>query len=137
MLYRMAQPDPRWFAPRTDMEFVRALRPLCRSGDVLFAPPSVGVFAYGLTACRAFLAHPVDPGYETRYAELQRFSSMSKDERAALLDAYRITHLALPADAGPRPEIWLGPGTSFERRLVVPGRPGWSLYTREGSSVAP
>lgn len=136
-LYRMSKPDPRWFVARTDMEFVRALRPHCRAGDVLFAPPSVGIFVYGLTACRAFLAHHVDPGYEERYAELQGFAALTPERRAALLDAHRITHIALPGDAGPKPLLWLGPGTSFARRLVIPGRPGWSLYTREAAPAAP
>jgi hypothetical protein len=125
-------PDPRWFAPRPDLALARALRPICREGDVFFGPPSAGVFVYGLTACRAFVSHPIDPGYQAKMAELQRFSGLAPDQRAALLDRYAVTHFASPGEGQDRPVAWLGEATRFRLRFSVPGRPGWSLYTRGG-----
>lgn len=137
MLRFVARPNPLWFVPRGDVEFVRALRPTCRPGDVLFAPPSIGILAYGLTSCRAFLSHEIDPGYREKFEELRRFSSLGQRERTVLLDSYRITHLLLPGDAGPRPTAWLGADTVFRRTAVVAGGPVWSLYLREPGAASP
>jgi len=129
--------DPRWLVPRGDMELVEAMRPTCRSGDVLFAPASVGIFAYGLTACRAILSHKVDPGYERRLAQVRGFGALPPEERAALLDTYGVTHFLAPGDAGPRPVAWLGEATSFRRCLAVTTGPAWSLYVRERGTPPP
>jgi hypothetical protein len=130
-LHFVMTPNPLWLVPRADMELVRALRPTCRSGDVLFAPEAVGVLAYGLTACRAVLSHKVDPGYEERLAQMRSFGALPPRDRAALLDAYLITHFLAPGDAGPKPVAWLGEATAFRRCLVVTDGPVWSLYVRE------
>jgi hypothetical protein len=124
-------PNPLWLVPRGDMDLVRALRPTCRSGDVLFAPASVGILAYGLTACRAILTHKVDPDYDRKFAQVQAFAGLSPSERAALLDTYRVTHFLAPGDAGPKPVAWLGEGTPFRRCLSVTTGPAWSLYVRD------
>ncbi len=137
LLRFVTRPNPLWFVPRSDAEFVRALRPTCRPGDVLFAPPSIGILAYGLTSCRAFLSHPIDPAYQEKTAELGRFALLPPRERAAFLDAYRITHLLLPGDAGPVPVVWLGADTVFRRTAVVTGGPDWSLYVREPAAASP
>jgi hypothetical protein len=128
--------NPLWLVPRGDMELVRAMRPTCRSGDVLFAPASVGILAYGLTACRAILSHEVDPGYERRLAQVRGFGALPPGERAALLDAYQVTHFLAPGDAGPTPVAWLGEATAFRRCLVVAAGPVWSLYVREPEAPA-
>lgn len=131
------RPNPLWFVPRGDMELARALRPTCRAGDVLFAPASVGILAYGLTACRAILSHEVDPGYAKRLEELQGFGALRVRERAALLDSHRVTHFLAPGDAGEKPVVWLGETTPFRRRLVVTAGPVWSLYTRGREDIPP
>ena len=131
------RPNPLWLVPRGDMELVRALRPTCRPGDVLFAPASVGILAYGLTSCRAIVSHAVDPDYERKLAEVRGFAGLPPAERTALLDRYRISHFLAPGDAGPRPVAWLGEGTPFRRCLVVTSGPAWSLYIREGSDRLP
>ena len=104
---------------------------------MLFAPPSIGILAYGLTPCRAFLSHEIDPEYQEKLAELGRFSSLRRRERAAFLDAHRITHLLLPGDAGTRPIAWLGAETVFRRAAVVTGGPVWSLYLRAPEPTGP
>jgi hypothetical protein len=131
LLVVVARPAPEWFVPSEDMAIVRALRASCRPGDVVFAPPSIGVFAYGLTPCRAYVSHRIDPRYEEKLAELQGFAALPPEGRAALLDARRITHLVLPGDAGPEPVAWLGPGGRFRRSVVAAGSArAWSLYDR-------
>ncbi len=137
LLRFVAQSRSLWFVPREEMLLVRELRAACRPGDVLFAPPSVGLLAYGLTPCRAFLSHPVDPGYREKLEELKRFSTVTPGERRALLDSYRVTHLLLPGDAGPRPVAWLGEDTAFNRSAVVAGGTVWSLYLRGQRGVSP
>ena len=123
-------PNTLWLAPRENMEIVEALESECHPGDILMAPPSLGVFAYGLTACRAYASHPIAPDYERRRDDIQRFSGASPRERLAFLDEARVRHLILPGDAGPIPVAWLGPAAPFQR-VAVAGSPGrWSLYER-------
>jgi hypothetical protein len=132
----VTKPNSWWFVPREDMAVVRALRTMCRPGDIVFAPASIGVLAYGLTPCRAFVAHGIDPRYREKVEAVQKFGSLSPEERAAFLDAQRITHLVLPGDAGPRPVEWLGAGTAFGRHAVVAGGQVLSLYVRTPPSPA-
>jgi hypothetical protein len=123
-------PNTLWLTPRENLEIVEALKPQCRTGDVLMAPPTIGLFAYGLTACRAYASHPIAPDYERRREEIQRFSVASPSERLAFLDLAHIRHLVLPGDAGPTAEAWLGPGSPYRRAAVI-GSPGrLSLYVR-------
>jgi hypothetical protein len=126
----LSEPRPLWLVPRAEMDLARALRPACRPGDVLFAPPTLGLLTYGLTPCRAFLSHRVDPGYEERLGELRAFSTLRAEERSALLDRYRITHLVLPGQPGPAPSDWLGGDTPFRRSEIAAGTPLWTLYVR-------
>jgi hypothetical protein len=126
----VATPNPWWFVPQEEMALVRSLRATCRAGDIVFAPPSFGLLAYGLTACRAYVAHTIDPSYGEKVGDVERFSSLTAPERATFLDTHRISHLVLPGDAGPRPVTWLGERTPFERRAVAAGRQVLSLYVR-------
>jgi hypothetical protein len=137
LLRFVSQPNPLWLVPRPDMELARALRAVCRPGDVLFAPPSLGLLTYGLSGCRAFLSHRVDPDYGRRLDELRAFAERGVPGRAELLDRYHITHLVLPEDAGPTPTAWLGEDTPFRRSAVRAGAPRWTLYIRERAGAAP
>ncbi len=123
-------PNAHWLTARENMEIVAALEPQCRAGDIVMAPPAIGLLAYGLTACRAFVSHPIAPDYEARLEAIQKFSDGSPAERLAFLDRVHIRHLILPGDAGPTPVAWLGPDAPFQRVAVV-GSPGrLSLYVR-------
>ena len=126
----VSTPQAYWFATRGDLAAVEALRPACRPGDVLFSPPSMGLYATGLTACRAFVSHRVAPTYERHLQLAQRFGGMAPAERTALLDAYKVRLLVLPGDAGPRPTAWLGTDTQFARRGLVDGPPQFGIYER-------
>jgi hypothetical protein len=131
-LWIVLQPNPYWLAPQRDLQVVRALRAVCRPGDVLFAPPGVGLFAFGLTACRSFVSHPVAPDHARRIALLEHFSRMSTAERRALLDTYGVAHLVLPGDAGEAAEGWLGAASGFARVSGSQEPGGFSIYTRGG-----
>jgi hypothetical protein len=123
----LLSPAPLWFMPLPNVELVHALRERCRAQDIVFAPPEIGLLAYGLTPCQAFVSHPIAPDYQQRLEELARFARAPAPERLALLRASGITVLVLPGDAGPTPAIWLGPDSGFVREAVVAGG-HFSLY---------
>jgi hypothetical protein len=130
----MLTPDPNWFVPRERLATGLALRDLCRPGDRVLAPPDIGLYALGLSACHAFVSHPAAPDYGPRLAETRAFyEEMSPVARAALLDRHGVTLVVLPGEAGPRPVAWLGDGTPFRaaarvgeapHRITVYARPG-------------
>jgi hypothetical protein len=123
----VSRPNPLWLTDRATLEVVQALRAACRPGDVVMAPPEIGLFAYGLTACRALVSHPIAPDHQDRLADLGRFGSGPPEERRRILDERHIRHLVLPGDAGPSPVEWLGPDSAFQRVAKVGA---WSLYSR-------
>ena len=79
------------------------------------APPGIGLLAYGLTPCRAYVSHAIAPDFEARLEEVRHFEVASPAERLAFLDRARVRHLILPGDAGPSPVSWLGPNSPFVR----------------------
>jgi len=130
-------PSPLWLTPRENLEIVTALKPRCRGGDILMAPLPIGLFATGLTPCRAVLSHAIAPDYEARLEETRRFSSVSPADRLAILDRIHVSHLILPGDAGPSPVAWLGPNAPFERTAVVGSPARLSLYERHPVPLEP
>ena len=86
----------------------------------VFAPPDIGLFTIALTACRAYVSHPVVPDYAERVARAQEFYGVSEPaRRAALLDQACARHVVLPGPAQQRPVEWLGPETEFARSALV------------------
>jgi hypothetical protein len=124
--------DPNWFVPRVRMAAALALRGTCRPGDLVLAPPDIGLYAIGLSACHAYVSHPAGPGYASRVAEVRAFyASDSPAVRRALLDRHRVTHLVLPGDAGLRPVGWLGADTAFRAvARVGVGPDAITVYSR-------
>jgi hypothetical protein len=115
--------DPNWFVPSERLAAGFALRDLCRPGDLVLAPPDIGLYAIGLSACHAFVSHPAAPEHGPRLAQARAFYEvMSPADRSALLERHGVTHVVVPGDAGPRPVPWLGRGTSFQAAARV-GRP--------------
>jgi len=108
-------PNPHWLTARENFEIIAALKPDCRVGDIVMAPPNLGLFVHGLTACRAYVSHPIAPDYEARLQEVRRFATASASERLAILEKAHIRHLILPGDPGPSPLAWLGPESPFRR----------------------
>jgi hypothetical protein len=124
--------DPNWFVPRERLAAGLALRGQCRPGDRVLAPPDIGLYALGLSACHAFVSHPAAPDYTERLAEARVFYAGSPPaDRSRLLDRHGLTHVVLPGDAGPRPVAWLGPDTPFREVARVGQGPGLiAIYAR-------
>jgi hypothetical protein len=124
--------DPNWFVPRERMATAEILRDDCRAGDLVLAPPDIGLYAIGLSRCDAVLAHPAVPGYEARLAAARAFyASRSPDSRSAFLDQQGVTHLVLPGSPGWRPVGWLGEGTLFRAVARVGAGPNaMTVYAR-------
>jgi hypothetical protein len=131
--------NPYWFVPSERMEIARALRPQCRPGDRLLSPPDIGLYASGLTACGAYVAHPATAGFEERAAEVRDFYSREDPgARAALLDRHCLSHVVLPGETGDVPAAWLGPETPFRRVAVAGGGTGTvEAHARAGGPVCP
>jgi len=114
--------DPNWFVPRERLAAGLALRGQCRPGDRVLAPPDIGLYVHGLTACGAFVSHPAAPDYAEHLAQTRAFyEEASPAARAEMLDRQHLTHLVLPWYAGPRPAAWLGEDTTF-RAVAQVGR---------------
>jgi hypothetical protein len=126
----VSKPRSLWLTGRESMDLVAALRPRCQKGDIVFAPPEVGIYAYGLTACRAVVSHHISPDHTTRVAELRRFGPASPAERSRILDALRVRWLVLPGDGGEVPARTLGEATPFRREAVFGAPTRLSLYRR-------
>jgi hypothetical protein len=124
--------DLNWYVPRERMAAALALRGLCGPGDLVLGPPDVGLYAVGLSRCHALLAHPAASDYAARLAEARGFyGAWGPRERSAWLDRRGVTHLVLPADAGPLPAAWLGPDTPFRLAARVgAGAAGLGIYAR-------
>jgi hypothetical protein len=128
-------PNPHWLTPRENLAIVAALEPACRAGDIVMAPPSIGIFVHGLTACRSYVSHSIAPDYEARLEEIRKFSLGSPAERLSFLDRTHVRHLILPGDEGPSPVAWLGENAPFRRRAGTGQGPGsLSLYSTEAST---
>jgi hypothetical protein len=124
-------PGPYWFTPRGRALMVEALRAECRSGDRVFGPQDISLFAFGTTRCQAFLSHAISPEYLRRRVQLEAFARLAPEARAALLDSTRMTLLVLPGDPGPLPRPWLPESSAWKRVATVGSGPdAWSVYRR-------
>jgi hypothetical protein len=124
--------EPAWHVPASRRDAALALRETCRPGALLFSPADIGLYAVGLTSCRAFLSHSWVPAFKERQALVQGFYGAAPPAaRTALLDRLGISHLVLPGDAGDVPAAWLGEATDFRRvALVGAGAETISVYNR-------
>lgn len=117
-LHIFMRDEPRWYVLRETKQAAVALRSACRAGDVVLAPPDVGLLALAYSPCKAYLSERYRP--EDREAELAHFYGAATPEwRSAFLERASITAIVLPADQGERPTEWLGPGTPFRRVATV------------------
>jgi hypothetical protein len=138
----LVQPLPHWYTAQARLAAARALQPLCAPDDLALAPPDVGLFIGGLSACKPWVSHPSHPDHPARVAATAAFyGTLAPAARAALLERERIRFVVLPGDAGDLPEAWLGAGTPFRRAAAV-GMPGqrlgvYSRATRPPGQPAP
>lgn len=115
--------EPYWHVPSERLAAALALRPICRSGELVLSPADIGLYVIGRTACYAYLSHPWAPQFARRSADVTAFySSSAPAERAALLERLGVAYVLLPGDPGSVPEAWLGASSPF-RRLVRVGTP--------------
>jgi hypothetical protein len=128
--------QPLWFVPAERMQAALALRPACKRGDLLFSPPDIGLFAIGLSACKAYVSERFDP--EDRDQEMRLFySSADPAWRASLLDRHCVSHVILP-DGGPIPKQWLGESTPFRQVSRVGRMPATiGVYQRADRGTCP
>jgi hypothetical protein len=123
--------NPAWYVPSWRLAAAYGLRGPCRPGDVVLAPPDIGAFAMGLTACNAFVSHPLAPDAAAREADLTTFYGPAPPEwRAELLERHCVTHVVLPGDAGDVPAAWLGEATAFRRVAPAGQPPAVTFYER-------
>jgi hypothetical protein len=125
-------PLPYWFTAAERVDATEALRPLCRPGDLAFAPPDIGLRVGGLTACRPWASHMSHPEFPSRSRAVADFyDAMAPADRRALLDRACIRLLVLPGDAGTDASAWLGSESAFRRAALVGSPPrAVSLYSR-------
>jgi hypothetical protein len=123
--------NPRWYVPPERLKAAEALGGVCRPGQLALAPPDIGLYVLGLTACDAYVSHPVAPGSQQRAQALAWFqAAATPEQRAAFLDREGVDFVVLAAGAGPVPEGPLGEGTPF--RLVPGGAlPHLAVYGRK------
>ena len=124
-------PGPSRHAPVERWRAALALREACRPGEVALAPPDVGLYLGGLSACWPYVSHAAAPEHDARAAAVGRFyGEATPAERAALLDRAGVAHVVLPAGVPPG---WLGPDTPFRPRRPVPGlRGALVVWSRDG-----
>jgi hypothetical protein len=128
--------DPNWFVPAERLATARALRQVCRTGDRLLAPPDVSLYAIGLSACDAYVAHRAASDFVEHFARAHSFyAAMTPAERRSFLASEGLTQLVLPGWAGPEPVAWLGAGSAFRSaRVIGAPRPQLSIYSRSTDS---
>jgi len=129
----LLEDNPNWFVPRERIDVAHELRAQCRRGDLLLAPPDIGLYANAHSACRSYVAHLGVADGPERAEDVQRFYAAPVAERAVWLERACVRFVALPGDAGLRPEGFLGPATPFSRTaLVGTGAGTIGLYVRDG-----
>ncbi len=105
-----------------------ALRPVCQRGELVLAPPDIGLYVGGLSACWPWVSHSFSPEHASRDEATRRFYSSPPEERARFLDEVCVTHLVVPAGW---PGGGLPAGAAYQRRLEVDGTGGGlAVYSR-------
>jgi hypothetical protein len=130
-------PAAPWYVPAERIEAARALRAACRPGDIVVAPPDIGLYAGGYSSCTAYVSHAAAVGFDERAADLRAFYQAGDPGRgAAFLDRVCAAHVVVPA-ATPI-DAFVGP-SSFQPSVVA-GPPGRAIavYSRAApASCAP
>jgi hypothetical protein len=113
-------PNPRWLVPRERIDIAVALRSACRADELVLAPPDIGLYAAGLSACKAYVSHAVAPAYAEKQAAAQWFyATASPEERRSFLDRTSLDLVVLPGAAASDLEAWLSPAAPFELVAVA------------------
>jgi hypothetical protein len=122
-----ATPGPGSHAPAGRWRVAAALGETCRPGEIVLAPPDVGLYLGGLSPCWPYVSHAAAPGHEARAAAVRRFyGEASPQERAALLEETGAALVVLPSGLPPG---WLGPAAPLDATPSARGN-GLAAYRR-------
>ena len=119
--YLCTLPTPDSHPPAERWRVAIALRQACRPGDLVIAPPDIGLYLGALTPCWPFVSHAAAPGYGQAATAVETFYSdaTAPSQRAAFVEQTCAAHLILP----PRlPPGWLGTADHFSPRLIAVAR---------------
>lgn len=126
-VWLMLQPLPGAYAPAERLALAWTLRADCREGDRLVAPPDIGMWAGGYTACRAFTSHAIEPAHAERAGAMDAFYQRGDPAgRAAFLERICATHVVLPALPGP--DHWVDPRLRLQPVAVAGHPPRLAAY---------
>jgi hypothetical protein len=135
VVWLQSSANPYWSVPADRWRVAWALRAVCRPGELVLAPPDIGLYVGGLSPCWPWVSHTAAPDHGERDAATRRFYAEPPEARAAFLDAVCASHVVVPRSW---PEDGLPSDAPFRRRLEVEG-PGGGLavYSREGEAPCP
>jgi hypothetical protein len=125
--WRLAGPHPS-HVPASRWRVARALRAVCRPGELALAPPDIGLYLGGLSPCWPYVSHRASPEHDSRDAATRRFYSSSPVDRGRFLEEAGIAHVVVPRDW---PSGGLSPRAPYRRRLEIEGPDGGlAVYSR-------
>jgi hypothetical protein len=125
------QPNAYRNVPADRWQAAWALRTVCRSGERVLAPPDIGLYVGGLTACWPWVSHSYAPDHDARSEVAARFYAGPPAARERPLDEVCPDHVVVP---GAWPRGGLPEGAPYEQRLEVAGPAGGlAVYSRMAS----
>jgi hypothetical protein len=122
--------SPLWHVPASRWRAAERLRPLCRRGDVVLAPPDIGLYVGGLTACWPWVSHQAAPTFGARdRAARQFYADPSAERRSRFLAETGVRFVVFPVPAE-RGEGWSPEEAGF-RRVDGGGPSDVAVFVRE------
>ncbi|HVO12150.1 MAG TPA: hypothetical protein VMX54_15525 [Vicinamibacteria bacterium] len=133
----LLEDNPQWYVPRERIEAAEALRPLCRRGELLVAPPDIGLYANAYSACRAYAAHLGTADSRERAAAIRAFYAAPPAGRLAWLEARCARFVVLPDDGERAPHL-LGAAAPYHRVAQASGPTGrLAVYASDEPPACP
>ncbi len=94
-----SQPRPQTHVPIERWRVVAALGRACQPGDLVLAPPDIGLLLGGLTPCWPYVSHPAATDHPARLALVHLFydPALTPAARASLLERTCAKYVVLPS----------------------------------------
>jgi hypothetical protein len=123
-------PGPRTHPPAERWRLAQALRQVCRPGELVLAPPDVGLYVGGLTPCWPYVSHAAAPEYDERERAVRQFYDplTPAAARGALLSSVCPAYVVLPAGL---PAGWLADDGAYRPRLLAQGLTALTAWSRD------